>query len=90
MKRLTGLFLAVCCLTLVQVQPVAPLAPTKAEENAYGERPRSQDSAPTPPVRLPVSRSAQVVIEVSKPGAPAPAGTRPKPTLPPIAFFSVS
>lgn len=97
MKRLLGLFLAVCCLTLVQVQPVAPLAPAKAEECCGGDCQCGHDCTRTacpmaPGVPAPTSapRTAQVVIEVNKPSEPRQDNVRQRPTLPPIALFLVS
>jgi hypothetical protein len=97
MKRLVGLFLAVCCLALVQVQPVAPLAKAKADACCAGECACDHDCGPancplpnSAPMRVPLGRTAQVVIEVNKPADPAPETSRPKPTLPPIAFILVS
>jgi len=94
MKRLTGLFLAVCCLAFTLVQPVAPLAPAKAVECQCGgecqcDHDCSRNACPMPagapsaPNSLP--RTAQVVIEVSKPDNKQT--IREKPSLPPIALL---
>ena len=99
MKRLIGLFLAVCCLTLVQVQPVAPLAPAKAAKAdcCGGECQCGHDCTRTtcpmlPGVPAPTSapRTAQVVIEVNKPSEPRQDNVRQRPTLPPIALLLAS
>lgn len=98
MKRLLGLFLAICCLTLVQVQPVAPLAPAKAaDECCGGDCQCGHDCsrttcpmAPGAPAPSSFPRTAQVVIEVNKPSEPRQDTVRQRPTLPPIALFLVS
>jgi hypothetical protein len=99
MKRLVGLFLAVCCLALVQVQPVAPLATAKAPKAdcCGGDCQCDHDCertacpiAPGSPASSSLPRTAQVVIEVSKPSEPRQETSRPRPSLPPIALFLVS
>lgn len=99
MKRLIGLFLAVCCLAFTSVQPVAPLATAKAPQadccgsDCQCDHDCSRNTCPmTPGAPSPSSlpRTAQVVIEVNKPSEPRQEIVRPRPTLPPIALFLVS
>ena len=94
MKRLIGLFLAVCCLSFTMVQPVAPLVSAKVAKAdcCGGECQCDHDCSRTPcpmPAGAPASpslpRTAQVVIEVSKPDDKQT--IREKPSLPPIAFI---